>query len=228
MNKILVRSLTLGAILVSGLSSNAYATRITTGNLNLTTTAATPLTSNINATPSAVIRLDVGGANFTGASSPLSVSITVDTSTPVVTAGTAANQAFRDDTVGAAFFGYYLTVGERSSNQSAPNINVKIKRGSGETSGRSYYLLGNGTTTPTAQSDLTVAPASVTTFATGAPNGVHCGPSHVANGLSGSAIGCSGGSTVANMDITQFVKVLFSDPTSAAIVSSLEFTAVAE
>ncbi len=218
----------LGAIFVAGLSSDAYATRITTGNMSATTTAATPLVSNISATPTAIIRLDLGGAGYINTSSPLSVSITVDTSTPSVTVGTAANQMFRDDTIGAAYFGYYLTAGVRSSNQSAANINVKVKKGAGETANRSYYLLGNGTTTPTVQGDLTIAPASVTTFATAAPNGVHCGPSHVANGLTGTAIGCTGGSTVANMDITQFVKVLYSDPTSAAIVSQLEFTAVNE
>jgi hypothetical protein len=221
-------SLAMGMMSIIGLSTSAHATRITTGNLNLTTTAASPMTSNINATPTAIIRLDVGGANFINATTPLSVSVTVDTSTPVVTVGTAANQAFKDDATGAAYFGYYLSVGERSSNQSAANINVKVKKGSGETSGRSYYLLGNGTTTPAVQGDLTVAPAAVTTFATGAPNGVHCGPSNVANGLSGTALNCAGGSTVANMDITQFVKVLYADPTSAAIVSSLEFTAVNE
>ena len=223
-----IKSLMLGAVLVAGLSTSAHATRITTGNLAATTTAASPLVSNISATPAAIIRLDVGGASFINTSTPLSVTITVDTSTPSVTVGTAAAQSFRDDAIGAAYFGYYLTVGERSSNQSAANINVKVKKGSGGSAGRSYYLLGNGTTTPTVQGDLTAAPASATTFATGAPNGVHCGPSHVANGLSGTAIGCTGGSTVANMDITQFVKVLYSDPTSAAIVSQLEFTAVNE
>ena len=135
---------------------------------------------------------------------------------------------FRDDTIGAAYFGYYLTAGVRSSNQSAANINVKVKQGAGETANRSYYLIGNGTTTPTVQGDLTIAPASVTTFATAAPNGVPCGPSHAANGLSGTAIGWIGGSTGANMDITQFVKVLYSDPAAAAIVSQLEVTAVDE
>ena len=211
-----------------GLSTSAHATRITTGNMSATTTAASPQVTDVNATPAAIIRLDVGGAGYINTTSPLSVSITVDTATPSVTVGTAADQSFRDDAIGAAYFGYFLSTGVRSSNQSAANINVKVKKGSGETANRSYYLLGNGTTTPTAQGDLTAAPASVTTFATAAPNGVHCGPSYSANGLSGAAIGCSGGSTVANMDITQFVKVLFSDPTSAAIVSQLEFTAVNE
>lgn len=220
-------SLMLGAIVVLGVTP-AHATRITTGNIAGANTNASPQTANVSATPAAVIRLDVGGASYSNTTTPLSVSITVDTSTPTVTVGTAAAQAFRDDAVGAAFFGYYLTVGERSSNQSAANVNVKVKAGSGGTANRSYYLLGNGTTTPTVQGDLTAAPASATTFATGAANGVHCGPSHVANGLSGTAIGCTGGSTVANMDLTQFVKVLYSDPTSAAIVSSLEFTAVNE
>ena len=218
----------LGTLSILGAHSTAYATRITTGNMAATTTAATPMVSNISATPAAIIRLDLGGAGYINVASPLSVSITVDTATPSVTVGTAANQMFRDDAASAAFFGYYLTAGVRSSNQSAANINVKIKKGAGETAGRSYYLLGNGTTTPTVVGDLTVAPASVTTFATAAPNGVHCGPSHVANGLSGTAIGCTGGSTVANMDLTQFVRVNYADPTSAAIVSSLEFTAVNE
>jgi hypothetical protein len=222
------KQLMLGAFFVAAFSTTAHATRITTGNMSATTTAASPQVSNISATPSAVIRLDLGGANYITSGGQLSVSITVDTSTPSVTAGTAANQTFRDDTVGAAFFGYYLTTGVRSSNQSAANVNVKVKKGSGETANRSYYLLGNGTSTPDDQSDLTIAPAVATTFATAAANGVHCGPSHVSNGLSGAAIGCTGGSTVANMDVTQFVKVLYSDPTSSAIVSQLEFTAVNE
>jgi hypothetical protein len=221
-------SLALVAMSIFVMSNSAHATRITTGNMSATTTAATPLVSNISATPVAIIRLDLGGANFINVTSPLSVSITVDTSTPSVTVGTAADQMFRDDAIGAAYFGYYLTAGVRSSNQSAANINVKVKKGAGETANRSFYLLGNGTTTPAAQGDLTIAPAGVTTFATAAPNGVHCGPSHVANGLSGTAIGCTGGSTVANMDITQFVKVLYADPAAAAIVSQLEFTAVNE
>ncbi len=226
--KNLKKSLMLGTILIAGAATTAHATRITTGNLSATTTAASPQVSNVSATPAAIIRLDLGGANFITAGSDLSVSITVDTSTPSVTVGTAADQSFKDDTVGAAYFGYFLTAGVRSSNQSAANINVKVKQGAGETAGRSFYLLGNGTTTPAVQADLTDAPAAVATFATAAPNGVHCGPSHVANGLSGTAIGCSGGSTVANMDITQFVKVLYSDPAAAAIVSQLEFTAVNE
>lgn len=222
------KKLIFSVITTLGLVGSAHATRVTTGNISGANTNASPQVSNVNATPSSIIRLDLGGAGYINTTSPLSVSITVDTATPSVTAGTAADQSFRDDTVGAAYFGYYLSSGVRSSNQSAANVNVKIKKGSGETSGRSYYLLGNGTTVPTAQADLTAAPASVTTFATAAPNGAHCGPSYSANGLSGSAINCAGGSTVANMDITQFVKVLFSDPTSAAIVSELEFTAVNE
>ncbi len=211
-----------------GMTSNAYATRITTGNLSTTTTAASPQVSNVNATPSSSIRLDVGGANFLTATGQLSVSISVDTSTPLVTVGTAADQLFRDDAVGAAFFGYYLSTGVRSSNQAAAAINVKVKKGAGETAGRSYYLVGNGTTVPTVQGSLTVAPATVTTFATTTPNSIHCGPSYVANGLSGVAINCASGTNVANMDITQFVKVLATDPTSAAIVSQLEFIAVNE
>ena len=218
----------LRVIAALGLTTSAHATRITTGNMSATTTAASPQVSEVNATPAAIIRLDLGGAGYINTSSPLSVSISVDTATPSVTAGTAADQMFKDDTIGAAYFGYYLTAGVRSANQSAANINVKVKKGAGETANRSYYLLGNGVTTPAVQGDLTIAPASVTTFATAAPNGVHCGPSHVANGLSGAAIGCSGGSTVANMDVTQFVKVLYADPAAAAIVSQLEFTAVNE
>lgn len=218
----------LGVISTLGVTTSAFATRITTNNLSNSTTAGTPLISNVNATPSSVIRLDLGGANFITATGQLSVSITVDTATPVVTVGTAADQVFRDDTVGAAYFGYYLSAGVRSANQSAAGMNIKVKKGSGESANRSYYLLGNGTTVPTVEGDLTIAPASVTTFASTVPNSVHCGPSYVANGLSGAAIGCSGGSTVANMDVTQFVKVLYSDPSSSAIVSQLEFTAVNE
>lgn len=220
------RAFLLGMISALGVAPLAHATRITTGNMAATTTAATPQVSDVSATPVSSIQLDVGGAKYINTTSPLRVTITVNTSTPTVTVGQAANQSFKDDAAGAAFFGYYLTTGVRSSNQSAANINVKVKAGAGGTANRSYYLLGNGTTTPTVQASLTAAPASATTFATAAPNGVHCGPSYAANGLT--AIGCAGGSTVANMNITQFVKVQYSDPTSAAIVSQLEFTAVNE
>lgn len=206
----------------------AYATVINTGNYAGTNTNAIPQDSTILATPRAMIRLDVGGAKFTGATSPLTLSITVDCSTPAVTIGTAADQVFRDDAIGAAYFGYYLSLGVRSAAQTAANVNLKVKRGAGETSGRTYYLLGNGTTTPTVQGDLTVAPATVTTFATSPPNVIRCGPSYAANGISGTAINCAAGSTVANMDITQFAKILYSDPVASARVSQLEFTAVNE
>lgn len=215
-------------MMVLFVSTLAHATRITTGNLTNSTTAAVPDISNVSATPVSMIRLDLGGAKFPTAAGQLRVAITVDTTTPVVRVGTATDQTFRDDAVSAAFFGYYLTTGVRSSNQAAPGINIKVKRGAGETAGRSYYLLGNGTTIPTLQGQLTLAPAAATTFASTVPNSIHCGPRYVANGIAGTAINCAAGTTVANMDITQFVKVLFSDPTSAAIVSQLEFTAVNE
>lgn len=206
----------------------AYSTVINTGNYAGTSTLAVPLGSRINATPRAMIRLDVGGADYANTTTPLTISITVDCSTPAVTVGAAADQTFRDDTVSAAFFGYYLSLGVRSAAQTAANINLKVQRGAGETSGRSYYLLGNGTTTPTLQSNLTIAPAAATTFATATPNTIRCGPSYSANGISGTAINCAAGSTVANMDITQFVKILYSDPIASARVSQLSFTAVNE
>ena len=220
------RSLMLGAIVVAGMSSSVEAVVINTGNMAATTTAATPLVSNIVATPASIIRFEVGGAKYLLDGAQLKVSITVDTSTPTVTVGTAADQAFKDDVDGAAFFGYYLTTGVRSSNQSGPGVNVKVRAGAGETAGRSYYLLGNGSSTPDDVGDLTDAPAAFTTFASTVPNSVHCGPSYVANGLTGASIGCAGGSTVANMDITQFVRVAYSD--SAAVTSQLEFIAVVE
>ncbi len=210
------------------LSFSVHATVVNTGNFAGTTTAGIPLTGNILATPRAMIRLDLGGAKYSGATSPLTITITVDCSTPAVTVGTAADQAFRDDAVSAAFFGYYLTLGVRSAGQTAANVNLKVRRGAGETAGRSYYLLGNGTTTPAVQGDLTVAPAAVTTFATAPRNTIRCGPSYVANGISGTAINCAAGATVTNMDITQFVKVLYSDPIATARISQLEFTAVNE
>jgi hypothetical protein len=223
MNKLML----VGAVVLA-IAQSAHATRITTGNVTGADTNASPQISNINATPSAIIRLDLGGANFITSAGQLDVTISVDTATPSVTAGAAADQSFRDDTVGAAYFGYYLSTGVRSANQTAGNVNVKVNKGSGETANRSYYLLGNGTSTPDEQADLTIAPASATTFATAGANSVHCGPSWNANGLSGAEIGCAGGSTVANMDVTQFVKVLYSDPGAAAINSQLEFTAVNE
>lgn len=209
-------------------SSTANATVINTGNYSGTNTNAVPLDALITATPRAMIRLDVGGADYANTTTPLNISITVDSSTPAVTVGPAADQSFRDDAIGAAYFGYYLSLGVRSAGQTAANVNLKVQRGAGETSGRSYYLLGNGTTTPTVQGNLTIAPASATTFATAPGNVIRCGPNYTANGVTGTAINCPAGATVANMDITQFVKILYSDPAAAARISQLSFTAVNE
>jgi hypothetical protein len=176
------------------------------------------------------IRFNVGGAKYTTVGGDLSVTITVDTLTPTVVTGNAADQSFRDDTVGAAFFGYYLTCGLRTQGQAGGTVgNIKIRRDAAETSGRSYYLIGNGTTVPTAQSSLTIAPAAATTFASIPRNSTRCGPNWSANGVSGvNGVNCGPNPTVAQMDITQFVKVLFTDPPSAAIVSFVEFTVVNE
>lgn len=209
---------------VMGLSSTSFAASVTTGNMNNTaTTAAKPLITTINATPRASIRLAVGGAKFIEAAEELSVSIDVDASTPTVTAGSAADQAFVDDVAGAAYFGYYLTTGVRSSNQTAANVNVKVAAGT-ETAGRSFFLLGHGAVSPTEEGDLTVAGAE-TTFVTVASNTNVCGTNHAAN-LSGVGIPCD--NTDADMDLTQFVKVELDDAPDVAIISQLVFTAVAE
>ena len=205
----------------------AHATTINTGTLNNTTTAGSLQTASSSITPSSTIRFDVAGAKFTGSATPLSVTITVDAATPAILSGSAADQKFRDDSVSASFFGYYLSTAVRSASQTNTGINIKIQKGAGETSGRSFYLLGNGTTTPTAQSNLTAAPASATTFVSTTRNAIRCGPSYSSNGIS-SAVDCAAGSTVTNMDLTQFVKVAYSDPTSSAVVSELQFTAVCE
>lgn len=176
------------------------------------------------------IRFNLGGAKFPTVAGDLSVSITVDTLTPTVAVGTAADQSFRDDTVGAAFFGYYLTCGARTQTQAVGTVgNIKVRAGAGETANRSYYLLGNGTSTPTAQSNLTDAPAAYTTFASMPRNTTRCGPNYTANGVSGvNGVNCGPNPTIANMDITQFVKVLFTDLPSTAIVSQLDFAVVNE
>lgn len=217
-------------VVILSANTSAFATVIDTGILNNTTTAGALMTGTSSITPLSTIRFELGGAKFTSTTSPLTISITVDASTPSVITGTPANQAFNDDAVGAAFFGYYLTAGVRSANQptAAAGVNIQLKKGAGETLNRTYYLLGNGTTTPTVQANLTAAPAASTTFVTTTKNAIRCGPSYVSNGLSGTAINCAAGTTVANMDITQFVKVLYSDPTSAAIVSQLQFIAIVQ
>lgn len=217
------------AILIFCIPST-QATVINTGILNNTTTAGTLMNATSTITPSSTIRFEVGGAKFTGAATPLTLSVTVDASTPTVVTGSAADQAFKDDAVGAAFFGYYLTTGVRSANQpaAAAGVVIQVKKGVGETANRTYYLLGNGTTTPTVQGSLTIAPAVSTTFASTTKNAIRCGPSYVANGLSGTAMNCAAGTTVANMDITQFVKILYADAPSVAIVSQLQFIALSQ
>lgn len=172
------------------------------------------------------IRFNLGGAKFPTVGAALSVSITVDCITPTVAVGTAADQSFRDDTKSAAYFGYYLTAGVRTQTQAVGTLGyLQIKKGAGETANRSYYLLGNGTSIPTAESNLTIAPAGYTSIATIPRNTTRCGPNWAANGVSGiNGVTCV--TTVANMDITQFVKVLWSDPPGAAITSQLSFIVV--
>lgn len=210
------------------MNSQSQATSITTGELSNTSTSSNPLVTNITVAPNPTIRFQVSGLAFTTASSQLNVSISVDALVPTVTSGTAADQSFRDEIVGAAYFGYYLTTGVKSASQPLASLNIKIRKGPGETSNRSYYLLGNGIVTPASQGDLTPAPAGYTTFATAGANGSHCGPRYVTNGLTSPDINCAAGSTVANMDITQFVKILDSDAASASIISQVEFIAVNE
>lgn len=107
--------------------------------------------------------------------------------------------------------------------------NIKVRADAAETAGRSLYLIGNGTTVPTLQSQLTDAPAAYTTFASIPRNTTRCGPNYAANGVSGvNGVNCGPNPTVANMDITQFVKVLFTDLPSTPIVSRLEFVVVNE
>lgn len=222
------KSILTGIIIVLGVHFSAHATQITTGTLGTSTTASSPLVSNISATPNGSIRFDVGGANFTSSAGQLNISINVDALVPVVTVGTAPNQMFRDETVGAAYFGYYLSTGVKSSSQASSNMNVKAKRGAGETTGRTYYLLGNGLTTPASESDLTVAPSAFTTFASVTPNVVRCGSNYAVNGLTGATIGCANGSTVPNMDVTLFIKIFDIDSVNASISAQLEFIAVNE
>lgn len=175
------------------------------------------------------IRFNLGGAKFTTAGGELNVSISVDTLTPTVITGTVADQIFRDDSVGAAFFGYYLTAGVRTQGQAPGTVgNLKVRRSVGETTGRTYYLLGNGTTTPTLESHLTVASSTYTTIASVPRNRTRCGPQWSANGVSGNGVNCGPNPTVANMDITQFIKVLFADPPIAPIISKLSFVIVQE
>lgn len=174
------------------------------------------------------MRMDIGGINFAAVGGQLSVTIEVDAATPLVAVGNVADQMFSDSTAGAGFFGYYLTLGVHSDRQPAPRVvNVKVARGPGETAGRSFYLIGNGTTNPTSESDLTQATAGYTTFASFPRNVNRCGPNYAAVGIGGGWLTCNAASIDANLDITQFVKVAFTDP-ATPIVSELVFIAVAE
>jgi hypothetical protein len=227
MKRIFFRFLFVGMMLFLWGSQIVQATVINTGNLTGTDTVGNELVSNIKATPRSMIRFEIGGAHFTTSGS-LTVSATVDAVTPAVISGTTTDQSFNDDAVGAAFYGYYLSTGVISTGQTLTNMTIKIQKGAGETSGRSYYLLGNGTTVPNDITDLTIAPAAATVIATTTKNAIHCGPNYSANGLTDTATDCAAGTTIANMDVTQFTKILWSDPPGTAIVSQLSFSAVVQ
>ncbi|MEZ4846974.1 MAG: hypothetical protein R2877_08650 [Bdellovibrionota bacterium] len=171
------------------------------------------------------IRFNLGGAKFLAVAGQLSVTITVDATTPAVTIGTAPDQMFRDDSVGAAFFGYYLTTALRTQQQANGTQGyVQLRVGSGATANRTYYLLGNGTTTPTLQSQLTAAPAAYTTIASIPRNSIECGTNYAANGLGNTnGVNCNNNPSNDAMDVTQFVKVLFTDAPTAIITSQLQF-----
>ena len=172
------------------------------------------------------IRFNLGGAKYiNGGTRTLAVTITVDATTPAVVSGTAPDQMFRDDSVGAAFYGYYLTTALRTQSQAAGTQGyVQLRVGTGATANRTYYLSGNGTTSPTLQSQLTAAPASYTTIATIPRNSIRCGPNYAANGLGNTnGVNCNNNPSVSTMDVTQFVKVLFTDTPASIINSRLQF-----
>jgi hypothetical protein len=210
-------------ILVFGFYTNLEASEITTKNIVGTT--STTVISSIHVTANPALRFKIGSVNENSGS--LNVSTTVDSTISSVTASASANQFFKDDSTKAKYYGYYISTGVTSANQTAKSIHIKIRKGPAETSGRSYYLVGNGSITPKKESDLTAAPVSYTTFATTTSNLTHCGKNYRANHLI-DGINCGVGSTVENMDITQFVKVLDTDKNPSAIISQLEFTAIPE
>lgn len=184
--------------------------------------------STIHATPTAILKFEVASPKFNTNDNQLTVSITVDRLLFSVSSGISADQSFQDKSTGAAYFGYYLSTGVRSVSQSKPNISIKLRRGSIETAGRTYYHLENESVVPTHEKDLMKAPQNYTTFVKVPSNSVHCGPRYAFNGLSKTNINCNGGTVVTNMDLTQFVKVLYTDPIGSQITSQIEFTAVAE
>lgn len=172
------------------------------------------------------IRFNLGGAKYINdGTRTLGVTITVDATTPAVVVGQAADQMFRDDSVGAAFFGYYLTTALRTQSQPFGTQGyIQLRVGSGATANRTFYLLGNGTTVPSLQSQLTQAPAAYTSIASIPRNRTRCGPNYSANGLSNTnGVNCNANPTVDDMDVTQFVKVLFTDIPSQQIISRLQF-----
>jgi len=170
------------------------------------------------------IRFRLGGAKYTGSGTTMSVSITADATTPLVVVGMPPDQMFRDDSVSAAFFGYYLTAGVRTQNQApGTQAHVQLRRGSGATLNRTYYLIGNGVVSPSLESHLVLAPSSYTTIATAPRNRTRCGPNWSANGVTGGGVNCAANPTVAAMDVTQFVKVQFSDLPSSTIQSRIQF-----
>ena len=206
----------------------ANAGSISSGHLQNSSTSSNPTLTTIQATPQAMIRFELASMKLSNIGNQLLISIVVDSSSSSVISGIDADQTFQDEMVGAAYFGYYLSTGVRSVHQTDNNVHIKLRKGTNSTQDRTYYLLGNGTVTPTQQSDLDIAPSSFTTFATAPSNSIHCGPNYASNGLSGSQINCSGGSTVAEMDLTQFVKVYYGDPEGSIITSQLEFIAEVE
>ena len=183
------------------------------------------VSSNIYASPIPTLSLKIGGSDNLLANGSLKVSA-INNATISVTASASSDEHFYDRSDRAQYFGYYLSVGVSSTNQTASHIHVKVRRGSGETPNRSYYIHGNEKSSLSKGSDLITAPISYATFAVSPTNSTYCGSHYSTNHLSGKNMNCEKGVTVKDMDITQFVKVMDTDMAPSQIISQLEFVAI--
>ncbi len=206
----------------------AYADTLAVGNARDAIAVSRPLVTTVAAKPKSSVHLNIAGSMLVGESGSILASVRVDHSHASITTGIQADQFFQDPQSGARYYGYFLSLGVQTAHQTKQMVKIQIQAGENDTPHRSYYRKGNGGSSPMSENELQAVAQTPQTLASVATNTVTCGTRHRQNGMPTEPFNCEQGMQNAHMDLTQYVKVLPSDPEGMVITSHMVITAVME